>query len=152
MLVRFRDRAAARAHRLRVLGTVRGTGYDVVRIRGPDPRAIVRQLRRDPQVADAQLNYVRHAFASPNDTLYRKTIRQTYLRPLRLASAWDVTMGSPDVKIAILDTGVDPNTTELAGRLSPGWDFVNNDSDTSDGAGHGTEVAAVAAAGINNGL
>jgi subtilisin family serine protease len=33
------------------------------------------------------------------------------------------------VTIAILDTGVDPTTTDLEGAFVPGYDFVNNDTD-----------------------
>ncbi len=48
--------------------------------------------------------------------------------------------------IAILDTGVDPNTSELRGRVLPGFNAATGSSDTSDIDAHGTEVAAVAAA------
>jgi subtilisin family serine protease len=48
--------------------------------------------------------------------------------------------------IAILDTGVDPDTTELRGRVLPGLNTTTGSGDTSDIDGHGTEVAAVAAA------
>ncbi len=48
--------------------------------------------------------------------------------------------------IAILDTGVDPNTAELRGRVLPGFNAATGSSDTSDIDSHGTEVAAVAAA------
>jgi subtilisin family serine protease len=48
--------------------------------------------------------------------------------------------------IAILDTGVDPNTSELRGRVLQGFNAATGSSDTSDIDGHGTEVAAVAAA------
>lgn len=47
--------------------------------------------------------------------------------------------------IAILDTGVSPDTVGLKGRVLPGFNAVNGSTDTSDVDGHGTEVAAVAA-------
>ena len=64
------------------------------------------------------------------------------------------------VTIAVLDTGVSPHP-ELANRLLPGFDVVNNDAEPSDdfddpatdflGDGHGT-AAAILAAGQTRGL
>jgi subtilisin family serine protease len=48
--------------------------------------------------------------------------------------------------VAILDTGVDPNAAELRGRVLPGFNAATGSTDTSDIDGHGTQVAAVAAA------
>lgn len=47
--------------------------------------------------------------------------------------------------IAVVDTGVTA-TPDLAGRVLPGHDFVNNDADPRDDSGHGTMAAEVAAA------
>lgn len=56
------------------------------------------------------------------------------------------------IKVAVLDTGVDINHVALAGRLLPGWDFVDGDSDPSEVGdqqtgpyGHGTHVAGLIA-------
>ena len=56
------------------------------------------------------------------------------------------------VKVAVLDTGVDTNHVALAGRLLPGWDFVDDDADPSEVGdqqtgpyGHGTHVAGLIA-------
>jgi subtilisin family serine protease len=68
-----------------------------------------------------------------------------------LEQAWDATLGSASVTIAILDTGVSP-VADLQGALLPGVDLVNGDADASDDNGHGTQVASVAAARTNNGL
>lgn len=51
-----------------------------------------------------------------------------------------------NVKIGILDTGIDPNQPELSGKVIGGYDFVNNDSDPMDDHGHGTHCAGIAAA------
>lgn len=50
------------------------------------------------------------------------------------------------VKVAVLDTGIDYNHPELAGRVKGGWDFVNNDPDPMDDHDHGTHVAGTIAA------
>jgi hypothetical protein len=47
--------------------------------------------------------------------------------------------------IAILDTGVDPDVPELAGRVLPGVDALSGQPVTGDPDGHGTSVAGIAA-------
>ena len=56
------------------------------------------------------------------------------------------------VTVAVLDTGIDLAHPALAGRLLPGWDFVDGDADPSEtaqptqaGYGHGTHVAGLVA-------
>ncbi|MBI2569153.1 MAG: S8 family serine peptidase [Candidatus Schekmanbacteria bacterium] len=68
--------------------------------------------------------------------------------------AWSSSVGDPDIIIAILDSGLDLDDPEFAGRLVlvPAADAVNGDDDPSDDAGHGTAVAAVAAAAGDNGV
>lgn len=63
--------------------------------------------------------------------------------------AWNISTGSNGV-IAILDTGVDSDHEDLAGKLVPGFDFVNLDNDPEDDNGHGTNVASIAAALTDN--
>ena len=53
----------------------------------------------------------------------------------------------PEVIVAVCDSGVNTSHEFLAGRTVPGYDFVNNDSDPSDGFGHGTFCAGVVADG-----
>ena len=70
---------------------------------------------------------------------------------IRLAQAHRRGVGS-GVRVAVLDTGVDLRHPLLAGRLLPGFDFVDFDSDPSEqgspadaGWGHGTHVAGIVA-------
>lgn len=71
---------------------------------------------------------------------------------LDLSEAWEYTTGSATVTIAIVDTGVQADHPELIGRVLPGWNTYNNNSDASDPHGHGTFVAGVAAARGDNGI
>ena len=56
------------------------------------------------------------------------------------------------IRVAVLDTGVDSSHPALAGKLLPGWNFVDNNANTSEvgtqanlGFGHGTHVAGLVA-------
>jgi len=74
--------------------------------------------------------------------------------------AWDVVGGSMDVKVAVVDCGVDWQHPDLAANFKTGelgYDFIGNDNDPRpDDPGipesfHGTHVAGIIAATRNNG-
>jgi subtilisin family serine protease len=69
-------------------------------------------------------------------------------------AAWDQQRGSQSVILAIIDTGVQLNHPDLAANIDTNidYDFVNNDAVADDDYGHGTHVAGIAAAVINNGI
>ncbi len=97
-----------------------------------------------------------------------------YLNRMELSTAWDLTTGRPEIVLAVLDTGVDMNHDDLRGAIwvnpgeAPGngadddgngfiddvngWDFAGNDNVPDDDYGHGTHVAGIAAARVNNGV
>jgi subtilisin family serine protease len=63
--------------------------------------------------------------------------------------AWDITQGSSNVLVAVLDSGLSPSA-EFAGRVVPGYNFAYGTADTTDDHGHGTAVAGTVAATGNN--
>ncbi|NMB90817.1 MAG: S8 family serine peptidase, partial [Chloroflexi bacterium] len=73
---------------------------------------------------------------------------------IKAAEAWDITTGSPDVVIAIIDDGVDLTHEDLAANLVPGYDATGGGSAGSyqGNDAHGTNIAGLAAAVSNNGL
>jgi len=90
----------------------------------------------------------RKLLRSPNDTHLSE---QWALSSLNLKSAWDVTVGSKSVKIAVLDTGVDRSTKDMnSSNILDGYDFNTHGAVTNDLNGHGTSVASVLAAAANN--
>jgi thermitase len=65
--------------------------------------------------------------------------------------AWNTTVGSDDLLVAVVDTGIDYLHPDLIANYVPlGYDFVNNDNDPKDDYGHGTHCAGIIAATINN--
>ncbi|MEJ5202791.1 MAG: S8 family serine peptidase, partial [Anaerolineales bacterium] len=62
---------------------------------------------------------------------------------------WNNTSASPTV--CVLDTGVQRTHPDLSGRVVNGYDFVNGDAYSDDDNGHGTHVAGIIAAKLNNG-
>lgn len=67
-------------------------------------------------------------------------------------SAWDVTTGNSDIKVAVLDTGIYKDHLDLQGRVILEKDFTNSASGVADKDGHGTHVAGSIAANTNNGV
>jgi len=69
--------------------------------------------------------------------------------------AWDITLGDPDVVIAIIDTGMDLDHPDLAGNLLPrggeDWDFSGSGTAPEDSQGHGTSCSGLAAGIGDNG-
>ena len=68
-------------------------------------------------------------------------------------------LGSSSIKLAIIDTGVDPNHPELSSKIAYQKCFITNSSGTqstgnftTDPFGHGSDVAGIAAEATNNGL
>src|SRR5882672_12734304 len=87
--------------------------------------------------------------AAPNDTYYPLSWHHQMIGS---EGAWEISPGSKNVIVAVIDTGIDPNHPDLVGHLVPGWNFVDNSADTSPIAYHGTSVAGVIAATRNNGI
>ncbi len=122
--------------------------HEVVIPKGQDPRVFVSRFKARKEVQNATLIYKRKADLIPNDTDYNK---QYAPAKVHLPEVWDLGTGSTAVKIAIIDTGTDLVHPEFAGRIIPGFDFVNNDNIPQDDEGHGTHCSGIAAATGNNG-
>jgi thermitase len=63
---------------------------------------------------------------------------------------WGLTQGSPDIKIAVLDSGVECSHPDLSGKCVEQINFATGSSNPDDYIGHGTHVASIAAANTNN--
>lgn len=121
----------------------------VVELNGtlPVPAAIA-LLRQHADVQFVEPDYVGSGAGRPSDPSYGS---QWHHQKIQSEAAWDITTGSSNVIVAVLDTGLTTGA-EFSGRVvSGGYDYVNNDTLPVDDHGHGTAVAGVAAANANNG-
>ncbi len=105
----------------------------------------------------AERNRQQRPSFEPSDPL-RST--QDSLDLINANAAFDTTLGSSDVRIAVIDTGVDYDHEDLAAnvRSNPGKDFADGDDDPINGTSdngqpqtHGTHVAGIAGAVTDNG-
>jgi len=153
LLVQFHPGGEAAAERLgvEILDRIEGTDFTLVSTEGRSPEKVGRQLEDSGAAEQVEPNLIRRAAALPNDPGY-SAWQATYLQAVGLPSAWDTNSGSDDLILAVLDSGVDLDHPDLAGRLLPGWDVVNGDSVPADDQGHGTMVAGIAGATTNNGI
>jgi subtilisin family serine protease len=130
-----------------VIGRITPLHADVLRLSGVEPGVVLALLRSDPRVRYAELDGVVHALRVPNDEFLPT---QWSIRTTGAEQAWDLSTGSSQVVVGILDTGVDAGQPDLRGKLVQGYDYVNNDQDPSDDNGHGTAVAGIVAASSDN--
>lgn len=116
--------------------------------------AVARNLAPSVQAAyarDRRVRFVEHNVrvrlaAVPTDPFFAQ---QWSLNRIAAPIAWDTSNGSAKVKIAIVDTGVDPNHPDLAGQIAATANF-STASDAIDRNGHGTHIAGTIAALTNN--
>ena len=132
------------------VGRVPDLDVRIVHVAPAESGSALRRLRAADAVAYAEPDgRTPPAEVVPNDARWVNQWSQPLTRTDR---AWGRTVGTPTVKVAILDSGVDPSQPDLTGNLLPGYDFYNGDADPSDDYGHGTQVAGVAAGRSGNGI
>jgi thermitase len=67
--------------------------------------------------------------------------------------AWDTTIGDPSVVVAVVDSGIDYDHPDLDDNyIALGYDWVNDDNFPMDDNGHGSHVAGIIAAELDNGI
>jgi len=154
VLVKFKSdvspisvQAALSAQDVRAVGEVAALGVQRLTVPKGQELAIVAALRHHPLVEYAEPNYIIHAILTPNDPSFPS---QWGLTKIGAPQAWDVTTGSSDLTIAIVDSGIDLDHPDLGGKIILGYDYVNGDWHPDDDYGHGTHVAGIAAARTNN--
>ena len=167
--------AQAQGGRRFAVAKLRGKGKDAV-------REAIAALRRDPNVAYVQPDYVLRALDAPNDPDFS---RQWHLHnsgrdggipdaDIDAPEAWNRARSAERILVGVIDSGIDylhpdlianiwTNAGEVPGNGIDddangyiddvhGYDFVNDDGDPMDDNMHGTHCAGVLAASGNNGI
>jgi serine protease len=171
---------------LRTLDAHRGE-YLVVLSGGVPVPTAAQQFASVREIDFAEPNILHYINDMPNDSLYTgfdgqsTELQRWYFNGidtdsnLNAEAAWNITTGSSNIIIAVIDTGVAIHHPDLAANIwtNPGgdssdgytndihgWDFYNNDNDPNPDLGdvtsgdadvfHGTFVAGVAAAVSDN--
>ncbi len=153
-----------RAHPLERVRVLRlGAGTDAAQAR--------RAIEQIEGVRYAHPDWIVSASAEPSDPLFSQ---QCGKQLIDAVGAWDETLGVHEVVVAVCDTGLNFAHEEFAGRIWVneeeipgngldddqngyvddvfGWDFIHDDAEATDVNGHGTLVAGICAAGLDNGL
>jgi thermitase len=152
---------------VKTLGSVRGVGAKVVKVDG-DPAAVAKRLNRSALVQYAEPNFILRTQATPNDPLFSQLYGLhntgqtggTNDADIDAPEGWDAAglgafpaTGGP--KIGIVDTGIDRNHPDLAGKTANCADSLNGfliEGTCEDDNMHGTHVAGTISARSNNGV
>jgi thermitase len=134
-------------HGGKVIDAIPGIDVHVVQIAENRIGQKLRAYLREPWIEYAEPDFVAHAFFEPNDPDF-----ESQWGPIQIHApeAWDITTASPEVRIAVCDTGIDQNHADLIGKIVANKNFTSSRS-IDDKFGHGTHVAGIAAAVSNNG-
>lgn len=135
-----------------------------------DVHHIIDNYKNHPDVLSIENNCLVHLTVTPDDTSFANMWAH---QKIESEAGWDISTGSANVIVAISDTGIDYNHSDLKDNMwindaekngqagvdddgngyiddIYGYDFANNDKDPMDGNGHGTHVAGSVGAKGNN--
>ncbi|SDO57050.1 S8 family serine peptidase [Halobacillus aidingensis] len=107
---------------------------------------VLQKLKSEANLQRVEPNYIRTSTAAPQDPYYEE---QWQFDPLNMSGVWGM-RGSHDTVIAVLDTGVNADHPDLKGKILPGYNFLDDTTDSSDDHGHGTHIAGLITANANN--
>lgn len=122
---------------------------------GTTREAVIDKLLTDKRVLIAQpLNEFESATSATSpvrgfDDPYAKL--QSNMNALDVADAHHISRGS-GIRVAIIDTGVDTEHPDLAGRTRLTRNYIDDDTGAFRSDRHGTQVAGLIAAAANNGI
>lgn len=104
-----------------------------------DVERMAAQIALDPAVEYAQPDYVKVAYATPNDPQYSSQWHYYETAGgINVPAAWDFSTGQA-VVVAVLDTGYRPHA-DLNANILPGYDMVSDSFHGNDGSGRDSDA------------
>jgi subtilisin family serine protease/subtilase family serine protease len=192
VLVKLRDPfPAARIAQLaagldvEAVSAVGRSGLFRIRSRSFNTAALIAALSRRPDVAYAEPNFVVSALGEPNDPKYPQLwglkntgqaingVPGTAGADIRASDAWNLSVGSASIVVAVIDTGIDYLHEDLAANVwsapapftvtiggfpitcpagTHGFNAITRTCDPMDDHYHGTHVSGTIGAVGNNGV
>ncbi len=142
----------------------------LIKVKVGEELAQIKALKQNPNVESVELNTIQyergHIISTDPDFS-----SQWHLNATNATGSWHYTTGSPNIIVAVIDTGIEWTHSDLSsgiwnntddsctggvdndsnGKVADcrGWDFVNNDNNPTDDRGHGTFVAGIIGARLN---
>jgi len=127
----------------------------------------VKELKKDDRIEYVEPNYIYYPTYTPNDTLYQiqwaleNTGQSLFVgnngtvdADMDVNDMWDIeTDHGSDIIVAVMDTGVAINNSDMQANLVPGTGFTEDGMGLVppyDNNGHGSHVAGIIAGVVDN--
>jgi len=133
----------------KVESIIPGIGVQVVTVPRGQGATKSAAYRMQKGVRSVEIDGIVQVLDMPNDQYFSE---QWGMSKVQAPEAWDITQGSPNVVIAILDTGIDMDHPDLAAKIISDVNFTDSPTSDYNGHKHGTHVAGIAAAVTGNGI
>ena len=123
---------------------------------GMDIEEFADNLKKSNEFENVEYISELKCFLDPNDPLKS---RQWHINKIHLKDAWDITTGNPNIKVAVIDTGVNRDYEDLGYSTnsnytnisySLGYDYIADTQYATPVNLHGTYVGCVIGAKTNN--
>lgn len=100
------------------------------------------QLSSFSQIKVVEPNFKIKTSYTPSDRSYSK---QWYAPKINMPAAWNSTFGSPDIKVAVIDAGLQTTHPDLRGKIIKPYNAVTGENKLPSSV-HGTHVVGIIAA------
>lgn len=113
----------------------------------------IKKLQTRKDIVSVEPNYMGKMFVTtPNDV---NLTTDWYIQKIELNKAWDISVGLSEVKVGVIDTGIDGTHRDLTNRVDSSLSVSyspNSGNALQPGFFHGTWVAGIIGAQGNNGF